>query len=479
MSTQTAAEIQAEADNKAAEDYLASFKQFKKTNKVLLAKSKVIQKEEARIMAAQIVRPLAAPQNLIVTYQAPDPGTPAMAMTGYLSPGAELNLGMTPDDGLDIYQDDFDLAADAAQEAQLVMPHDLPINVAFNLNDQRTLAPEAIIQPVYLQGRRPAVITNEEYDKRSNLGLYPNKFLRREYNDNPYDPYLNKRMWIVAGVGYWKYEPNVGLHQEEIEHEAQQAKNLLEAKGPMSKVEKTLRKQMKEIRKIGGGARGAQGANNGLDQTQSSWLKPQKGQYYRAHLKRSDQMHEIDPRRVGSIEHAQSDEYNQSRAHFGMVAPSAFPAMRDLMVSPEVYQKQANDRAYQHWADLADRRSEFLAAGGQEDEPPRKRPTVADIIRQNNPQGIERAPAGSRADDFPDAARRGSTTVEGEDWDAPIAGLRPSPREEELTAREEELQYQSAKRKQARKRRRQQVIGSMPSGWNEKKDMLEALGLKY
>jgi hypothetical protein len=398
MSTQTAAEIQADAERAgqmnqiradeeqarqlAWEELKIANKANKAANKTYSAKITANRKAEAARQAAQIVRPSAPPQNLIVTYQAPDPGTPAVYAAVAMSPGAEYNMGGYVDDGLDIFQDDFEtgIAATAVQEAQLIMPHELPIGVAFNLNDRGTLVPEAIIQPIFLQGRRPAVITDEEYGKRSSFELYPNKFLRREYNI-PYDAYLNKRMWVPAGLGYMKFEPNVALHQEEIEHEAQQAKNLLEAKGPMSKTEKAIRKQMKVIHKAGGGA-GVQGESQRGEPI--SFLKPQRTQYHRPHLGRRDQQVEFDLRRAGSIAHAQSDEYNQSKNFYG-ADTSAAPGITEVLAQTDAYHKGANDRAYQHWSNMALRRGEVVEA----------------IIRQNNPQGVERAPALARADDFP------------------------------------------------------------------------------
>lgn len=481
MSTQTLEEVQADAaraEEALARDLLAqqafaAYKQHKKDNKVLRAKRIENDKIQAQKIAAQIVRPSAPPQNLILTRQTPDPvapsfypGTPGFYQMQPMSPGAEYNAGTTMEDLYELYQssddEEIEVAVTAPQEAQLVMPHDLTVPVALTTNAAGGIVPESLIQPIFLQGRRPAVITDEEYEKRKNKGLYPNKFLRREYNV-PYDNYLNERMWIVASAGYWRFEPNIALHPDEIAHEAQQARNLLEAKGKKSKTQENIEKGIKAIRKASGqrGQHGITGERTGLDKTQGTWLGNQKSTYFRPHLYRSDQMHEIDFRRVGSIAHAESDEYNQSSNFY---ATSAIPnrvvsmkqALNQASAAVEAENKAANDLAYQHWSDMATRMQETT-------------------IRLLNPQGLEAAPAGSVTNDFPVAM---NPIIEDQGWDAPIPGMRSAP-PRELTAAQEEEYYQSFKRRQARKRAHAQAsLGRTPTESEKqkfRKDMLASL----
>ena len=447
MSTQTAAEIQADmaqggvANQIIADEALArqmlyeQFKANKKKNKavdVIYRKNKA----EAKKVAEQIVRPSAPPQNLILTHQNLDPGTPAVATGGAISPGAEYNAGIDPD--MDLFYDESPpVAVTAVQQAQLVLPHHVPLEVALHTSERGVLSATTVVPPEYLAGRRPAVITDEEYQKRENYSLYPNKFLRREYND-PYEPYLNKVLWIRAGVGYWKFEPNMELHPGEIRRQADAERNASEAKGPQSKTSKLLEQRLREIRKAGRG--GAGGKSRGdVDTTanmfqhsgQGGW-NGQRQNYVRSHLARHDQMIELDSRRIGQVE---------------------------------------GDRGAENYFPEA---------------PPMKksRPTTMEsYIRSLNPQGIAPAPANSVANDFPEApvvVQPIIPEIPEISWDAPVPyDPRFTQRATEPTAEQEERMYIRHHRKQEERRRHQEESIRLATADRQKikNDMLAMLGL--
>lgn len=454
MSTQNAAEIQADmeqaerAGQMAADEQQArqmAYEQYQASKKKNKGITQIYKKNvaEAKKVANQIVRPAAPPQNLIMTYQVPDPATPSeppMQMGGGgFSPGAEYNAGIEvnplADLPFELFSDESPppaIAVTAAQEGrmvvhQLVMPHDLEIQVGLSSN-QGALGASPVIPAEYLQGNRPAVITDEVYEKRGKHGLYPNKFLRREYNDNPYDPYLNKALWVYAAKGYWKYEPNVDLHSSEINRKAEMELNAQFASQPKSKSRKILEQQMKDIRTKNKKRGGAGGVTNDTTRFMFQQTGLAHGWFgahdvhTNPHLIRRDQM----------VEHE-------------------FKRMGERPIDPSTPEEE----------------------GDAQVKRPRITGSLNDYLRILNPTGLTLAPNNSVANDF------------AEDWHWGPIRYDPKYATEVRTEEEERIRadrYERGLRRQYAHRRAYQEETSRSYTANKektKKDILSALGLDF
>lgn len=359
-----------------AEERLKARKEKAKENKRIRLAAEA---EEARQVANQIV-PTTVPQNqqliqhvpaAVVTQRTPSPN-PMMGM----SPAAQA-VGQYFSSPEDNYHDDIDLseyadllgmaiAPSAQVEARLIAP----VNATAQLDIDSTgrVSGTTIIPAQFTGGGAPRVITNAVYQSRV-YGRHPLSFLPTKANI-PYDPYFNRTLWYQLNDSRWVFEMDPTKHPD---YEALQAAKANEARyneGTISA--KELEKRA--INKLGPGMK--------------ALIQGSKRQ--RDIVKDTGKWDSIKTKAYRDAKKDNKDGPAFTLARRGNTPPPNLPPpTRTFAAPPGPYRSQISNIMNQV----------------------EHHPVVQQVVNALNPTGLEMAPEGSQANDFPDSRTQGNRTL--------------------------------------------------------------------